>query len=678
MEMRIGVRENAGLQIIDLSCERLPWVKGDAEFVRRLDRSLTELFSDRSPIDAMDVSRHSEEGVRRILRDDGVSCDPQLSITFVEQAECALDVLSIPTDARDLRVLRRLDYINELSKTIAVKDVQVCSKVPLVFHPSSSERRLSLPLNVKKSLWLDCVCVAVGGKTLAVCPIQQVVDVGHFNLPVPAIGVGDYAELRAGGAATVELTVGQNPGKVLSLKNIPVDVWAPTAPAVALFVDIGSTRAKMIEVTAQEGSAEAGAVVDLSAISSLGAADLEHAVKGVMAHGPSDTPTFCNRFGMALLSKADLKDLSCGELGCAIADSVSRLASHYSKRGSLVSGVYWSFPKLEPQEGWNLKAVSDIATREAAASMPGKVTLLWEHDMLCFRFDAALRTLAKRGKAELAKQKRIHSENKRKSKAKQAEVDAYRAEKARWDDRWMITKWFVSAPERPDVSGYRPEDVPRVEDFYCMFVEIGAESGLRNFVILDAGGLSLDIYGKIGKQTYGKSFRAGGALLTDELLAWGLGNGHLKGDSATKLVAETMKIEACRSRSELNRPFAKFCKNETKRIYGAAVADMSDWLTEAQGKSNEGIPVILSGGAMSNDFLKEILEASLSKIPHQVITAEHLAALVQGNSDAQVDNLPRFCLAARGYGKPKTKSDVAFDVVGGTIEFALKGHRSAG
>lgn len=674
-DMRVGVRSEGNVfQVVELTCDRLPWIKDEKEYLRKLTALASTCRASSAPkaLNAKTFHGKSIGLLRDALGAEGICCDPRLQITFVEQDELALKAVSLSSDDPDFKVLKRREHINEMSKTTTAADITVVPGECLVFDPDPAERSHHIRLTLKKSIWLDRVKLSVDGKRLAARDVQHVAEAGDFNLPVPAVNMRDYDILRAAGTCVLELSVGQESGKVLQLSDIPVKVWAPTKAPVALFVDLGSTRAKMIAVSASEYSDKTADNMDLSAISALGADDLNRDVKGIFAHGPTDTPKFCNWFGLPLLRKDKLKDLDDNEFACVIGDAVSRLAVCYSKQGVQVSGVYWPFPKLDRQGGWHLQSLSEAATREAATSMPGKITLLWEHEALRCRFEASLLKMAEVGRAKVAAKERVERDNKKRAKARKQIHDEYRVKKERWDESFFWEKWFSSPPKAPDYSDYRPKDVPTVESFYETFIAIGVKASFRDFIIMDAGGLSLDIHGCVGKKTYSRSFEAGGELLTSEVLKWGKENGHL-GESATQQMAETMKIEACRSRRELNRPLAVFCKRETQRIYSEPVREAAAWLSDALlGRLRAGVPVILSGGAVSNDFLKELIETEFTKIPHYAITSEHLAALVQAHSELHVESLPRFCLASRGYQKPtKRRNDVAFDVVAGAVESAL-------
>ena len=672
IDMRMGLDAGASLQALSLSCQRLPWLVDDREILALLNRTLAELTGIGVPIDITQVHARITEEFRRTFKAEAMLCEPRVRLVIVELADSALDALVVPTGAPDIQVLRRVDYINQLSRTCTVQDIEILSEEPLIFHPAQTECHLRLKLRVEKCLWLEGIRLLVGNEVLAEQSLRRIVEAGDMDLSVPPVAMCDYESLRAAGECVLELRVGQKPVNTIRLNKIRAEVWRPSEAAVTLFVDMGSTRAKMIEVRAKEHRPQVDAWVDLESATSLDAESLRCAVRGVVAHGPTDTQVFCDEFGLPFVSKRALADGSLEELGCAIGEAVSRLAAHYAGRGSLVSGVYWSFPKMERQAECDLEALSRIATQVASTSMPGKVTMLWEHEALRYRFDAALRTLAKTGKAKFDDQEQILCENENRERVKEKVMAGYEDEKRKYDSKWRITKWFSDPPERPDTSGYRKTPVPQVEDFYREFVEMGADAGLRNFVIVDAGGLSFDVYGQIGNQSFGRSFKAGGELLTDQVLAWGMREGQLKGESATKFVSEQMKIEACRSRAETMRPQSEFCKKATQQIYEEPIREVAAWLGASPKSRKEGIPVLLTGGAIENDFLREMIEQAFAGTPHNTLTSDHLATLVQANPDAQVDSLPRFCLMTRGFGKVSRKNEIGFDVSGGALEYALQ------
>ncbi len=98
-----------------------------------------------------------------------------------------------------------------------------------------------------------------------------------------------------------------------------------------------------------------------------------------------------------------------------------------------------------------------------------------------------------------------------------------------------------------------------------------------------------------------------------------------------------------------------------------------EWLRGVMAEERRGIPVILSGGAMYNDFLREAIEKALLQagIRNHVITAVKIAEIIEEKEDVRVDELPRFCMLARGM-QPRQRMDIARDVVGGLVEYVYE------
>lgn len=197
-------------------------------------------------------------------------------------------------------------------------------------------------------------------------------------------------------------------------------------------------------------------------------------------------------------------------------------------------------------------------------------------------------------------------------------------------------------------------------------MEIDAQEELSDFIAMDAGGFSFDVYGCIAGKFFGTSFKAGGEDISG-VIRKNLARGwHIPESEVERREVEWRKEDACRSRKDINRPLAQEVKDATRRIYAEPIDRAVAWTKESSGSQKEGIPLILTGGAMYNDFLREQIEQAFRSVPNLLLTSGHISEIIEEHDEVQVHELPRFCLVTRGF--QEAKMDIARDVVGGLVE----------
>jgi len=303
------------------------------------------------------------------------------------------------------------------------------------------------------------------------------------------------------------------------------------------------------------------------------------------------------------------------------------------------------------------------------------VYIVPEHYSLRYRFQSSLHRLAKLGIAKQSDQDNVKARNlqkdlnrtraKKRFKAADDEYNARRISKL-WHTKPVKSSWT-------DWTQYDPEKVPTVKKFYKKFMDIDAEKELKDFIVLDGGGFSFDVYGRIGNKKFGESFAAGGEDISGAILKFLAEERNIKKRDVDPNEAEALKLDACRSRTALNRPLAVVCKAATKNIYAKAIRKVVEWIENGlvRGKKIKGVPLILTGGAMYNDFLKEEIERAFESIPSIILTSTQISEIIEKNEKIQVYELPRFYLTSKGFIK-QSQMDIARDVSGGLVEYAIE------
>jgi hypothetical protein len=142
------------------------------------------------------------------------------------------------------------------------------------------------------------------------------------------------------------------------------------------------------------------------------------------------------------------------------------------------------------------------------------------------------------------------------------------------------------------------------------FESIACDSALSDFLVFDAGGYTLDVYGSIkgqsGRVAFSKSYRAGSNLITlavrDKLA--------MERNTDSKEIdmeeAERLKCQYCgESHADKKRVLSKLCRETSLEIYESPIDEVVDWITHH--KFTKGFPVILSGGGTRNQHLRKLL-----------------------------------------------------------------------
>ena len=147
-----------------------------------------------------------------------------------------------------------------------------------------------------------------------------------------------------------------------------------------------------------------------------------------------------------------------------------------------------------------------------------------------------------------------------------------------------------------------------LKDYYKQCLELGCQDGLKNFILLDAGGFTLDVYAKMDDQiVLAQSFKAGGNQITAQLLDKLRSVPNYK--NSTISGAEQHKIKIANGE---NLIFSKDLPQLTSDCYSKAIDDIISVLKQKTHQGH-GFVIICSGLAFNNPFLIKLIQEKIEK-----------------------------------------------------------------
>ena len=497
ISVQVTVPKTGTLVAIYVDCDRLPWMREDRQVLANINAHLDDITSGRDKPGVLELRKVIADTLLDVLLADDMRVEPYIRLTLEEQIQDGFLSLAAPLEAPWLKCVDYLEYLSQESDNVTPNDIvlladdmrvepdvdpkleehlgdKLLSLAPpleaprlttkdirqdekdsrVVFHPDPADRHLEVHMEFKKDVWLKAVGIVVvtenGTEKLAEREVQRVIKKGEHKLALPSVAVQDYPKLSN---VKMQLTLGQ--GNTI-YHAIQAEAWHASELAVTLFVDLGSTRAKMLEVRASENGGSNG-VADLARLWKLSKKDVKaNEIDGIVFYGPSNTAEFISRFGLPTLTKETLTCKSDKDLGASLGEAVARLGSYYAKQGRFVAQVFWSFPCMEGSGVTrDTVAVSKAASSIASYSIIGPVTVVPEHETLKYRFQGALLCLAKLGRAKVREQKEIRDKNDEVERKLEKATRVYDRKVEEYRKTWWLFRIFKSKPIQPDESQYK-------------------------------------------------------------------------------------------------------------------------------------------------------------------------------------------------------------------------------
>ena len=672
MRASFAVHDERGTNLLRIDCADLPWLSSDVSVSQRL-KAEVEIGLGSVRKGTGSEWQHPESlraalrtAICRVLADYEIDCvDPLLTLHIEQHSETL--PFAPPSACNWIQWEPYGAFLVRNCARIGARSLPRRSQAPVTrFSPIPQHDWPYLPVHVPANLpfAIDRVALCIGEMEVAASDAPIITTGGDFDLPLPELPVGHYGDLEThDGQLVVQLKLAN--GDELDLPSAPVEIPQLESGPVALFVDMGSTFSKVIEVSLpyrlhhEEGAWDPAAATEIFAIIADAAAHSRIRVE------QSPTAKFAERRGIPIFHKDRLANASTAQVASWIAAAIRALAAYHARQGRPIAAVGWSFPSLG---GHNLTELSATVAGLVSAVVLGSIVVVGEHESLRDRFKGGLGDLAaaaqnaKRARAKAKKQNREHEAK------KQAATQAYEKEKAEYAARWF--KWFADEPSKPTYARYSTVRVPELAEWHRRFISCGADPDLENVLILDAGGYSLDVYCRIKEATLGQSFEAGGNQLTSLVQAF---IAEKKGEPVSYEYAESKKVDiGSAGQPDPKGTLAREVQSWTREIYGKPVANTLRWIkNRLHGK---GLPLILTGGAMENVYLRAlILEQVAGQVAVVPTNGPEIALLIR--SDAQLrrnDTLQRFQQIAHAFSPFERKPRSAYDIAGGLLEHYLR------
>lgn len=650
LTLTLAAKTGGKLDLLQIDCLRMPWLNEDNRLPKLLKTALIHKKSPKQKIKPEKIREIARGEIKQLLSDEGIKVNPVVdTLHLKEHSANALRKFSVPQKDGWLKQTKHEKVVKGESANVSEEDLDVSSP-PLNFHPHPDKRQLKLVLNLKKRLWLKEIRLVSGRKILASETVEKLLPKGKHELKAPCPGYRDYKLVANNDKCSIKFVVGTGKGPMIA-KKVPCNVHELPEKVESLFVDMGSTRTKMIRVTTEcGGSFSSKKFYDwFQDLNECKVAE----EKGLPRHAKScnwPTEGFISLHGLSQMAKATLVAKNDEELAVWLGDSVSRLAAHFKELGDVV----WSFPSMKENER-DFASISRQATEIAKTDMLGEVKLVCEHEAINLRFRHALRQLGEKGQLDLEDWEGRQARNKQHEKAKKE-----------YEGKWFITKLFSSEPKT------KREEGSDVDERFNDYIELLSDK-FKNYIIIDAGGLTLEVKCQFDGEDMGKSFAAGSEDLTEEvrkLLA------SKRSKEVTVLEARNEKEETCRKGEKSNDYLAKKCAEVTKEIYAKPLEDIVKWVGQRLERSKKKtIPVILSGGGTENRFLIQMIRNAVNNRGHKetrfpIFDSLRIAGLLNEEPDLKQLGLNRFYLASVAFDSTgRTKPVVAWDVSAGLLEF---------
>jgi hypothetical protein len=674
VQLRIGVEEDFRISVLEISSPFLPWLQQDSIVCdglhKRIGASLNELLPKDSP-----SNWNQPDQVREKIADDIADLLATYEIFVTPEVSCVLEEHSdnllgnLPFFAAEwLKPVAYKEYILQQCDVLNSNSIRF-QKADLFFSPDAGQCRKTLTFQTDVDFGVSEIRIYINGNLASHQQRSRVVRKGFASFDLPDIPVRCYRDLIAANCEIkVEMILGNR--KPFELPSpLRCGVADITGSQVALLVDMGSTYSKMFEVDLsgpQYDQYHANSSWEKALEDILGKVSLDNTLcSRFQVEGPLATPTFIESYGLPDYRKRQIDVSDEGEIENAIAAAIHSFAGSFAKRGRAIAAVIWSFPNTS---GRDFDKLTNKVSGLVSSSVLGNVRVVPEHLALKNRFKKSLHRLAALAEDKQRAASTAEKHNKKVAHQKRKAKRVWKQKKQNFDKSWWIVKLFTREPIAPHDEEFVFYDIPKIEDWHRKFLDISTDPELNDVFILDAGGYSLDMFGQIGDRTLGKSFAAGGQTLTRHTRTHLASEGKVSEDDISLNEAEDFKREACRNDDQSrSRPLAKLCREWTHQIYDIPVGTAVDWLK--CNLNGRGIPLIITGGGMANDYLRELIREKLASAAVSITSTDsvEISELIS-NEESNDALLKRFGLITSGFRPESLHLTLAYDIVGGLCE----------
>ena len=500
------------------------------------------------------------------------------------------------------------------------------------------------------------------------------------TIRLPGIPVAMYRKLlwEQSGKLSVHLVLNGKPEAIVLSQRLQHQLLEINKSPVSLFLDVGSAFSKfmVVEITADLTDNE----IDQSELTSHLRSALQRgsdgSADGIALEEPQLTQVFAEKYGLSHAPKKIIDEYDDERLAAHFARSVSGLAARFYKRENrLIADVYWAFPNTKAR---NFVEISEAVNRYLRGTTLGTVRIVPEAECLRSEFAGVLNALAGAAKKATRSKADAETQNKQTKKAQEQFRQAWEDyQNLSWINK-MFVKFTGGKPTDPSHSGLSYMRIPSLEDWQSEFSRLKCDPQLSNFLVFDAGGYSLDVYGKFS-HGFGKiiseSYKAGSADIDSILVA------QLRKDNPERPAqdyvdtAAEAKVTICSNPSEnTGHVLFSLCKDSTSTVYGKAIKEVLTTIKRCcEGK---GFPIILTGGGSQNRFLRELLQSELTSIglDQLLINSTLLYSTMRSAGGAKSTELKLFLGMASAFQPDEDSPRMAptTDVLGGLAQQAYK------
>jgi hypothetical protein len=671
-------------------CSHLPWLDRDltvwSNAQPKLQDSLNEalgiIAEARNRAPAQPLLDGTNKVLSALLRLYGVVVDFRPRLRLEEHAPGLADTLLAGLDdqARERIYARlsedRIDWVpfeNVLeanASELTVKDLQLGTEAVAIELGHAA----SLNLTSSKSVLLRGIAISVGAETIAERCCSIVLEKDRCErIELPEIPVRAYRTVKSkGGVVGLELSVGSAPCRIGPIE-LRLTVPELDGSPLALFVDLGSTNTKMLRIALPAGEAPS----DWRAALQRQLEEAAHEklpADAVNFPAPQPTPIFLSDRGLPPFDKEHLDKAPPEDLALWLASAIRALAQFAAReRGSLLSHVFWSFPQTG---GRDFAGLNRTIAKIAGAVVLDRIHVAAEHDCLRRRFAGVLEQLSASAQQREKDQREAEQKNKKLREENERAWERYRDKEKEYENKPFFVRWFKNKPSEP--GSHHEQEVPRLEHWHRQFLELQVRPGLDEVLILDAGGYSLDAYARVRNsaksQEFTRSFAAGGVRMTERVRETLAARRGLALEEVVWGEAENIKRETCVS--DEHAGLSADCRKLTAEIYSPALREVAEWIRDHT--RSRGLPLILTGGAMANCFLHELLVAVLKEhgLSSASTTTVELVGLIRLPT-ADQSRHALFSAVACAF-DPKTDPRLDYDVLGGLVQYAASTEESGG
>lgn len=626
-------------------------------------------------------------------RELGVFCDMRLNFVLEEQEKEAFtkfaERMQIENAEQTIQSLRtscelgRVDFV----------DIKEISKSKASEIAENNFELQNLEINVQPG---SEVCFVLHSKEPVICREFQLFCREHqvlrHQMPVhfdadsrrtirlPGVPVAMYRHLlwEQDGELSVHLVLeGRKEACVLPQRLHHQRLEIKKLP-VSLFLDVGSAFSKfmVVEITADLTETAIDQSDLTMRLQSALQSGLDGSADGISLEEPQVTQIFTDNYGLSHAPKKILDEYEDERLAGHFAGSISGLAARFYKRENrLISDVYWAFPNTK---GRDFVKISEAVNRALGGTTMGTVTIVPEADCLRSEFAGVLNALAGAAKEATRNKAVAETQNKQTEEAKDRIRKAWQGYHSRpWYEKAWI-KVTGGKPTDPSHSGLSYMPIPSLEDWQSEFSRLECDALLSDFLVFDAGGYSLDVYGTFSgdaNEIISQSFKAGSAKINSILTA------QLRKDNSGRsaddyfVAAEEAKLTVCSDLSKnVGHALFPLCQTATKKVYEKPIQTI---LAQIKRRCvGKGFPIILTGGGSRNEFLRRLLEAKLISMEINTVSINSpiLYRTMRLAASAESTELKLFLCMASAFNPTEDFPRMAptTDILGGLAQYAYK------